>query len=163
MKGPFKKGNELWKLAKNAGRNNKYEPDELLKKANEYFQWCVDNPIKEQQILKYRDSYEKVDLDKLRPFTNHGLCIFLGLSDQTLSNYRKRDEFVGVMSIIDKIIYNQKFEGAAVGLFSSNIIARDLGMIDKKEMEVSANASIPIEKWLKEKNSLNADSTTTEE
>ena len=36
---------------------------------------------------------------------------------------------------IEEIIYNQKFEGAAVGIFNSNIIARDLGLSDKKDID----------------------------
>ena len=41
------------------------------------------------------------------------------------------------MSVIHKIedcIYNQKFEGAIIGLYNANIIARDLGLSDKNEL-----------------------------
>lgn len=36
-------------------------------------------------------------------------------------------------------MYAQKFEGASVGAFNANIIARDLGLIDKKEVEHAGN------------------------
>jgi hypothetical protein len=34
-------------------------------------------------------------------------------------------------------MFAQKFEGAAVGAFNSNIIARDLGLIDRTELKVT--------------------------
>jgi hypothetical protein len=36
---------------------------------------------------------------------------------------------------IEDIIYDQKFTGAVIGIFKENIIARDLGLTDKKEIE----------------------------
>lgn len=41
------------------------------------------------------------------------------------------------MDEVETTIYTQKFEGAAVGAFNSNIIARDLGLADKKEIDAS--------------------------
>lgn len=43
-------------------------------------------------------------------------------------------DFSAVINKIEEIIYQQKFEGAAVGLFNSNIIARDLGLRDKQDL-----------------------------
>ena len=40
-------------------------------------------------------------------------------------------EFSSVITRIRETIYQQKFEGAAVGAFNANIIARDLGLADK--------------------------------
>jgi hypothetical protein len=36
---------------------------------------------------------------------------------------------------IEKVIYNQKFTGAAADLLNSNIIARELGLSDKVQNE----------------------------
>ena len=38
--------------------------------------------------------------------------------------------------------YAQKFEGAAVGAFNGNIIARDLGLADKTESEVKQDIRV---------------------
>lgn len=40
-----------------------------------------------------------------------------------------------VTTYVEEIIRTQKFEGAAVGAFNANIIARDLGLSDKKEID----------------------------
>ncbi len=45
-------------------------------------------------------------------------------------------DFFGVYTRISQIIRTQKFEGAAVGLFNANIIARDLGLADKQSSEL---------------------------
>jgi len=59
--------------------------------ACEYFSYITDNPLQEQQIIKYKDDYEKVTLDKVRPFTLMGLCLFLGVNAQyftdAINNY----------------------------------------------------------------------------
>ena len=44
--------------------------------------------------------------------------------------------YLEVTTRIRQIVYNQKFEGAASGFLNPNIIARDLGMVDKQELEV---------------------------
>ena len=38
-------------------------------------------------------------------------------------------------------MFEQKFAGAAVGLFNANIIARDLGLTDKQEIKMD-NANV---------------------
>lgn len=48
-----------------------------------------------------------------------------------------------VTTRIDEIIYKQKFEGAAVGAFNANIIARDLGLADKKDVDIKTKDNIP--------------------
>jgi len=47
---------------------------------------------------------------------------------------RLDDDFVGVTTRAEEVIYNQKFAGAAAGLLNANIIARDLGLSDKKDI-----------------------------
>lgn len=130
------KGNQFWMLAKNAGRPLEYTPEEFLNVAFEYFQWATENPWYKKEAIKGGDLAGKiVDVPIDRPFTIHGLCIFAGIVIQTFENYAKREEFMEIVTRIRGIIYNQKFEGAAVGAYNSNIIARDLGLADKKEVE----------------------------
>ena len=43
-------------------------------------------------------------------------------------------EYFGITTRIRDIIYDQKFTGAAAGLLESNIIARELGLVDKKDV-----------------------------
>lgn len=80
----------------------------------------------------------QVELPKMRAYTWAGLENFLDMSDQGLSNYKTKPEykdFFGVITRIERIMYDQKFTGAAAGFLNPNIIARDLGLADKKETE----------------------------
>jgi len=46
-----------------------------------------------------------------------------------------KEDFLTVITRIEEIIYEQKFTGSASGFFNANIIARDLGLADKKEVD----------------------------
>ena len=46
------------------------------------------------------------------------------------------EDFLTIISYIEETCYSQKFEGAAADFFNSNIIARDLGLVDKKQLDV---------------------------
>jgi hypothetical protein len=54
------------------------------------------------------------------------------------------EDFVEVITYIEGIIRDQKYAHATVGMFNANIIARDLGLKDKKEIEVSEVPTITI-------------------
>lgn len=47
------------------------------------------------------------------------------------------DAFSEVIRAINNIIYQSKFDGATVGLYKENIISRDLGLIDKSEVNAT--------------------------
>ena len=42
------------------------------------------------------------------------------------------------------MFYQQKFEGATTGKFNANIIARDLGLVDKQKLTVSDDSKITV-------------------
>ena len=44
------------------------------------------------------------------------------------------EDFSAVISMVEEIIETQQFEGAAVGAFNANIIARKLGLADKQDI-----------------------------
>lgn len=125
------KGNQFWKLGEQSGRPRKFNsPDELWGKACEYFQWCDENPL-----LSYEWNGKdpvKCELEKMRAYTWAGLEYYLGID--SLREYKTTyEEFSHIITRIEKVIFTQKFEGAAAGLLNSNIIARDLGLTDKQE------------------------------
>ena len=131
-------GNEYWKLRSKSGRDKQYPTPELLLEAcNNYFEWVQNNPLKEAQIVKYKDYAELMEVPKMRPFTINGLCNFIDLSIEGWRKYKQRNEFIEVTTRVEEVIYLQKFEGAASGFLNPNIIARDLGLQDKKEIEHS--------------------------
>lgn len=124
--------NQFWKQRSKHGRDMIFSTPEILwASACEYFEWCDANPWQQQNWVG-KDGDEVVR--KLtRPYTLSGLCVFMECGEQTFRDYRVKEDFSEVITRIEQIIRTQKFEGAAVGLFNANIIARDLGLTEKSE------------------------------
>ena len=168
-------GNQYYLLAENLGRRKKYTPLKLLRKANEYFTWVLENPFQEAQIVRgdfveteitdsgktvTKTPYVLADVPRMRPFTLMGFCNFAGISVQTfdhysnmLSNVQKEEnpdekdiktgeEFLRVYTHVKQIINNQQFEGAASGFLNPAIIARMLGLADKKEISGNVDSNV---------------------
>lgn len=81
---------------------------------------------------------------KMRAMTISGLCIFLDISETCWYSYREKNDFSWVTTRAEKIIYNQKFQGAAADLLNANIIARDLGLADKSELTGKDGGAIEV-------------------
>ncbi|ALR29759.1 hypothetical protein ATE47_04140 [Chryseobacterium sp. IHB B 17019] len=135
------KGNQFWKLRSKHGRDKLFESSQLLWEAStEYFEWCDENPLIEIDY-KGKDA-DRVEIPKMRPYTITGLCLYLDCNVQYLKTFKaqlnKNDEnyedFNTVITRIEETIYTQKFTGAASGFLNPNIIARDLGLTDSKDV-----------------------------
>ncbi len=128
------KGNQFWKIRTEHGRDKIFSTPEILwEEACKYFEWCEENPLLEMDWVG-KDATE-VNKPKMRSYTWDGLELFLDIS--SLREYKTNPDykdFSQVITRIGKIIYTQKFTGAAAGLLNPNIIARDLGLTDKKEL-----------------------------
>lgn len=149
------KGNDYYKLRSKDGRDTIFKnPNELLMKCNEYFEWCLENPLLEAVVVNRpfkrkigtngdgKDQteiipYSIAQVPKMRPFTIEGLCNFIDIAKKTFDNYSSRKDFLPVITRIRQIIYAQKFEGAASGFLNANIIARDLGLKDTTETTIT--------------------------
>ena len=140
-KGKFSKGNSFWKERSSHGRNPDFQsPQELLSAANEYFQWASENPLKEEKAFSYQGKIIKAEISKMRPMTKGGLCIFIDLSLHRFNAMKEKGaDFLNVITHIENVIYTQKFEGAAADLLNPNLIARDLGLSDKNEIDHTTN------------------------
>lgn len=127
--------NSFWQLRSKHGRDRIFEtPQEMWEAAAEYFNTVDKNPWYKNEAIKSGDACgEIIKIPTQRPYTLGGLQIFIGCTDQTWINYRSRQGFLEVMEEIEKVIRTQKFEGAAVGAFNANIIARDLGLKEQTE------------------------------
>ena len=139
---PAPKGNQFWKNAKNPGAPIKFETPELLwEESCEYFEWCDDNPLEEEKLFHSQGIITRGTAYKMRAYTLKELCLFLGVGEAYLKqfNEEKHKEFSSVITRIRDIIFTQKFTGAAADLLNPNIIARDLGLADKKDLNVKAN------------------------
>ncbi|AYX15432.1 DNA-packaging protein [Yersinia pseudotuberculosis] len=129
------KGNRFWEARSSHGRSPKFESSEALWSACcEYFEWVENNPLWEMKAFAYQGEVTQEKIAKMRAMTLAGLCLFLDVSDDTWRNYRANKDFLGVVTQVESVIYSQKFAGAAADLLNANIIARDLGLADKKEV-----------------------------
>jgi len=138
------KGNQFWKQRSKHGRDKIFKtPDLMWEAACEYFQWCDDNPFQESVLAKYKEHSEIEEIPKIRPYTIQGLCLYFGVNKGYVNDFEdalkgKKDkisnDYSVILTRIRDIIYNQKFSGAASGFFNPNIIARDLGLSEKKEV-----------------------------
>ena len=135
-------GNEFWKRRTKHGRDKLFsKPEVLWEAAQEYFQWCFDNPLIEIDFVG-KDATQ-VQKPKIRAFTWSGLELYLDID--SLREYNSNPdykEFSQIITRIEKIMYTQKFEGAAAGLLNPNIIARDLRLNDGDPVPTNLTVTI---------------------
>lgn len=110
-------------------------PDEMYERCCKYFEWVRDNPLFEEKVFQFQGEPVHAHVTKPRAMTLVAMCTFLGCSRDTWENYRKREGFSEVCEQIDAIIYTQKFELAAADLLNVQLIARDLGLREKQEID----------------------------
>ncbi len=129
------KGNRFWEARSSHGRKPIFSsPEHLWDACVEYFEWVEENPLWEAKSYMYQGAPVQDTLPKMRAMTLDGLQLFLDISHQTWADYRERKDFIEVVTRAECVIRSQKFAGAAADLLNPNIIARDLGLADKKEL-----------------------------
>lgn len=141
----FPRGNRFWELRSKHGRDKLFATPQLMYEAAcEYFEATDERKWQRKEVLK--GGYEAgtiVNVPVPIPYTWEGLCRYLDCHtvyfNEWTDKLRKKAElteeerdFSKVIQIIRDTIYQQKFEGASSGFFSHHIIARDLGLADKK-------------------------------
>lgn len=143
---PAPKGNQFWKARTKHGRDKLFKSPEALNEAcEEYFQWVEDNPLTEGKLTSYQGANKIEDLPKMRAMTISGICLFLDIDRKTWDYWRKSEDFSPIVARAEEIIRSQKFAGAAADLLNPNIIARDLGLTDRQDHEISGKGGGPIE------------------
>lgn len=131
------KGNEFWKLRSKHGRDKIFEtPEIMLEACYEYFEH-QSKQVWNKIDYKGKD-VEKVEIPTPSPFSLTGLCIFLGVNTVYFNQFEKdcSKDFSKVIKHVREVIYTQKLEGASVGAYNANIIARELGLADKKDLSI---------------------------
>jgi hypothetical protein len=144
-------GNKFWERRSKHGRDKLFVTPELMwEAACEYFEWCEVNPFQEVKPMTVSmgqgggSSVEMVNIPVKRPFTLQGLSLYLDCSSSYFRAFKSTlkpedKDFLTVIEKIEETIYDQKFSGAAAGFFNANIIARDLGLTDKREEKLTIN------------------------
>lgn len=127
------------------GRNPIFSsPEQLWDACCEYFEWNESNPLWETKSYQYQGVPVQDQIPKMRAMTISGMCLFLDIDESTWKAYKAKEDFSGVCTRAERIIYNQKFAGAAAEFLNANIIARDLGLADKSELTGKDGAPIEI-------------------
>ena len=134
----FEKGNQFWKLREKSGRDPIFSnPDELVKLAFEYFESCdMDQSWNSKKTVDYEEKSNTEIKEVRRPYTRSGFMLFLGVSENWMREFKKNcsDDFLEVISLIETTIDTQQIEGAMVGAFNSNLVARIQGIKDQSDV-----------------------------
>ena len=147
------KGNQFWKLRSKHGRNKLFAtPDLLWEAACEYFEWCDNHPWSVVKNRTKGSKKEKEETPTQRPYTLSGFMAYCDASESYWRVFKSENhiDFLTVITRIENIIETQQFEGAAVGAFNANIIARKLGLSEKQETTTHIKGSKSIIEWLKD-------------
>lgn len=117
-------------------------PEALEAKMKEYFNWVESRPIIVPEVGG-KDA-RVVDVKKMHAPTKQGFCAFAGIIHNTYCTYAKRPGYKEVCSIFDSIIFSINFAGAAAGAVSHMLIARQLGLSDKKEVNHNISQKVVL-------------------
>ena len=140
----------LFELGHFLGDDISYEtPEKLLEGCAQFFKWAELNPIQSEKAFGGRNGIQKTDVKILRALTIEGLTVFLGISHRTFNDWTRpasnnyRPDLAPVVVRIKQFIREQKFTGAAAGVFNPMIIARDLQL--REQTEITGVDGGPIE------------------
>jgi hypothetical protein len=143
-------GNRFWELRSKHGRDKLFKTPELLREAAiEFFEWHEENPLKEEKVFNYQGEIVRANVSKIRAMTLSGLCLFLGVNEAYFRTFKSQlpegeQEFNTVISWIESVIYNQKFQGAAADLLNANIISMELGLRQKVDSTIGNPDGSPL-------------------
>lgn len=141
--------NQWWKARSRHGVKPKFPVGEvgarmLQEACEDYFEYCMDNPLIEDKPMVEDKCIVHEEVPHLMVFTLSGLQLFVDVSQAQWNEWRtSRPDLAQVISWAEQTIRTQKFVGATAGFFNATIIARDLGLADKRE--VSGPDGGPIE------------------
>lgn len=111
------------------------DSQKLLKDCVDYFVWCQENPLYVTEVVRSKEGAELISLPKLRAYSKTGLCQWLGITFQTWQDWSKdRSDLFEAIAYAEQVIVTQKFEAAAAELLNPGFIARDLGMVDRRDV-----------------------------
>jgi hypothetical protein len=130
-------GNRIWEARSSTGGSPPLfaDPDDLWAACVGYFEWAAANPLFEDQLVTYLGSVRHEPMPRMRAMTKGGLCIYLGIAHSTWNAWRReRPELLPAIKRAESVIWVQKFTGAAAGMLSESIVARELGLARKAEV-----------------------------
>lgn len=126
------------------GRKARYSPDDLAEEFKKYIADLEENQIEVETNYRYQASNdERRQQRRTQRFARPPKILdfvtrWLGMTHQwwyTLPHGKRGADYEAVIERINQYCYDTKFDGAVVGLYNANIIARDLGL--KENIAVS--------------------------
>ena len=123
-------------------------PEKLWQLFLDYIEHERSNPMYKVEYVGKDGNQVKTPLET--PITFEGFECYL--QDQgvinDLGHYSSNlnnayDEYLPIITRVKQNCFVHNFKGASVGLFNANIIARKLGLVDKKETEMKGGLNIP--------------------
>lgn len=134
------RGIKPWMARATMGAPQLYaDPENLRKACLEYFEWIEQNPLKSTKVGFSYGAAVTQEIEHPRAMTKTGLAMFLGITIDTLYDWKKtREDLKPIIVWAEGCIWNQKFEAAGAGLLNANIISRELGLADKQIHTVNA-------------------------
>lgn len=141
--------NSYWQNRKKHGRNRAFTTgDELETAWIEFFQWCNDNPWYRNEAIKSGESAGQIiPIPTQRPYTEAGFQAYHSLGERYIQQLTKSlegkedDDSKDISSVLTwarNVCLSNKLEGAIVGAFNANIIARIDGYVEKTSIELSS-------------------------
>lgn len=130
------KGNEFWKLRSKHGRDRIIEsPEVMLDAVHEFLELKENTYLDKPEMIRGGEMAGTQVNVKIKDYpTLSELAHFLGfMTLKSWRDYKERDGFLTVITYAEEIISNWKLKGTAIGVYNHNIVARDLGLVDKKE------------------------------
>lgn len=140
---------QLWQTVSSfANRVIVDTPEDIWKRACEYFQWCDDNPIVwKTTVMSGNKAGNKVENESPQPYSISGLCLYAGISQTYIQSIRQsksqESAFFIVISKILSIIYVQNMNYATTGVFNPVFTAKLLN-IGNDDEETRQPAKIEI-------------------
>lgn len=128
------------------GRPRKFAyPTQLLNAFSEYLE------DRKERFIEFGESEEGISgksiISKTKKEVKHhplsiaDFCIFLGCSRAWWNALP--EGFLGVKSYIGDYIFSYQLKGAEIGEFNANIVARELGLAEKKD--ISSDTPVKVE------------------
>ena len=157
------KGNQYAKGCKTSGKPLAFDtPDKWRKAIDSYFDWCDNNPIDKVDVVKSgMDAGKLLYIPTVRPYLIEGLCDYLNISMQTFYNYEKAkgyEDYFEITAYARNRVFTQNLTYGYTGAFDSALVARKLGLAERKELNGSIGiASLTSDELKAAKDQLEAD------
>ena len=130
------------------GRKARYSPEDLAEEFKKYIADLEENQIEVETNYRYQTSNDERRQQRRTqryarpPKILDFVTRWLGMTHQwwySLPNGKRGADYEAVIERITQYCYDTKFDGAVVGLYNANIIARDLGL--KENIAVSKHSA----------------------